>query len=381
MQTALCLDQTQHPSAAPLCNTILGQTMEQTPHINMGPMGWTTEEKVKITVLRGHTQFSVEVDTAQIKNTQFGKDLLRQIKLYQGRPLRNYGSFDLVYQHCLPLFEKLAPQTSLQDLTLECFLHSPTYHLEFADAGTDGSIRIEGEDRCVYTPSFAISPMRTIDLPVFCDAIPHFRACRTLIDPTTRDKEKSLDTIQGKVITADGTAMYFKPRIDMREPEFERELHIMSRIEEAGLNGRIRVPKLKGIVVAGENGESTMGMLMTMITSPEMGIHLQSQGFHGQPELHKKWEEQVTAIVHELHANGIVWGDVNPMNVVIDEAMDAWVIDFGGMNNVEFVDEENRETIEGDKQGIMRLFREWLPSRYKLYMEDQYARETPSSHS
>lgn len=37
------------------------------------------------------------------------------------------------------------------------------------------------------------------------------------------------------------------------------------------------------------------------------------------------------------------------MNVVIDEAMNAWVIDFGGMNNVEFVDEDKRETIEGDE--------------------------------
>ena len=63
------------------------------------------------------------------------------------------------------------------------------------------------------------------------------------------------------------------------------------------------------------------------------------------------------------------------MNVVIDEAMNAWVIDFCGMNNVEFVDDEKRETVEGDKQGIIRLFQEWLPSRFQLHGEDQYARE------
>jgi hypothetical protein len=28
---------------------------------------------------------------------------------------------------------------------------------------------------------------------------------------------------------------------------------------------------------------------------------------------------------------------------------------------VEFVDEENRETIKGDWQGVRRLFQEWLP--------------------
>jgi tRNA A-37 threonylcarbamoyl transferase component Bud32 len=359
--------------------------MEQTPHINMGPMGYFTEEKCTMSVWRGHTKFSVKVDTARVQNTQFGKDLLQQINLCRGRPFGNYGSLrdplDLVYQHCLPLLERLAPQTSLQDLSLESFLHSPTYHLEFADTGVDGSIQIVGEDHCLYTPSFFITPMRTVDLPVSCKAIPHFQACRTWIDPTTRDKEKSLSTIQGKVVTADGASMYFKPRLDLRESEFERELEIMSRIEKAGLKGHVRVPTLQGIVVTGENGESTVGMLMTLIVSPEMGSHLQSQGFHGQPELHKKWEGQVTAIVQELHANGIVWGDVNPMNVVIDEAMNAWVIDFGGMNNVQFIDDENRETVEGDKQGITKLFQEWLPSRYKLYMEDQYAREAPSSQS
>ena len=159
--------------------------------------------------------------------------------------------------------------------------------------------------------------------------------------------------------------MFFKPRVEMREPELEREIKIMSRIEETGLRARIRVPELRGIVVSGEKGETAVGFLMSLIISPESGHDLQSQAFWALPELHKKWEEQVTAITKELHAHGIVWGDVNPTNVIIDEAMDAWVIDFGGMNNVEFVDEDKRETVEGDWQGISRLFHDWLPSRVK----------------
>jgi hypothetical protein len=39
------------------------------------------------------------------------------------------------------------------------------------------------------------------------------------------------------------------------------------------------------------------------------------------------------------------------------------VIDFGGMNNVDFVDDENRETVRGDWQGVGKLFGQWLPSR------------------
>jgi serine/threonine protein kinase len=286
---------------------------------------------------------------------------------------------DLVYQHCLPVLEKLAPQTSLQDLRLEYFLYSPTYHLKIVDAGTDGDVNIEGWDKCSYTPSFFTSTMRTADLPEAYKEIPRFRAREIRIAPVI-DKEKSLDAIQGRVVMADGVSMYSKPRVEWRESEFDRELQIMSRIKKAGLIGRIRVPELLGIVVSGENGESTMGMLMTLITSPELGKHLESPGFHDKGDLHKKWEEQVTTIVRELHSHGIVWGDVNPMNVAIDEALDAWVIDFGGMNNAEFIDSENRETVEGDNQGITRLFHVWLPSRLKRYEEDQGPHEAPVSH-
>jgi len=161
--------------------------------------------------------------------------------------------------------------------------------------------------------------------------------------------------------------MYFKPRLDMRGLEFERELQILSQIESAGLRDRILVPKLEGIVVSGENGEMTTGMLITLIESPEAGTHLQSPDFWGDVEMHKKWEEQITAAVQELHDNDIVWGDVHPMNIVIDQAMNAWLIDFGGMNNIEFVDDGNRETVEGDKQGVRRVFREWLPGRFRYY--------------
>jgi tRNA A-37 threonylcarbamoyl transferase component Bud32 len=102
------------------------------------------------------------------------------------------------------------------------------------------------------------------------------------------------------------------------------------------------------------SGEVTVGMLMRLITSSSIGTHLRSPGLQDRHELHKQWEEQLTAIVEELHVHDIVWGDVHPMNVVIDEAMKAWAI--------EFVDDEKRETVEGDWQGITRLFQEWLPA-------------------
>ncbi|KAF2128095.1 hypothetical protein P153DRAFT_405361 [Dothidotthia symphoricarpi CBS 119687] len=336
--------------------------MSQLPFVDWHSTGFATKEQFNMIVLRGLVKLYINVEVAQVKGTHFGEEYLQKINLDRGGRYDMMDSIpNLVYQYCLPLIERLAPQTSLQDLSLEYFLHTPAYNLNLVDAGNE-DIRIEGGEECMYTPCFSISPMRTADLPELCKAIPRFRACETWI-ARPRDMGHSLDSSQGRVMTVDGIFMFFKPRLEMREPDFERELQILLRINEAGLTAQIRVPRLEGIVISGENGETTIGMLMTLIISPKIGMHLKSEGFWGKFELHKKWEEQVIAIVQELHANGIVWGDVNPMNVVIDEAMDAWVIDFGGMNNIEFVDNRNRETVEGDEQGITRLFQEWLPSR------------------
>jgi hypothetical protein len=170
-----------------------------------------------------------------------------------------------------------------------------------------------------------MTPMRIADLPPGpCRAIPRVLAKKTRVAPT-RNAEESLNSIQGEVITEHGVATYFKPQMDMRGPEFERELLVLSRMNELDLRPSIRVPNLEGLVASGNNGETTMGMLLTLIMS--------------EKDLRDS----------QLQSN-IVWGDVNPSNVMIGDKTDAWLIDFGGMNNVEFVDEDIRETIEGDKQ-------------------------------
>lgn len=45
------------------------------------------------------------------------------------------------------------------------------------------------------------------------------------------------------------------------------------------------------------------------------------------------------------------------------KTQNAWVIDFGGRNNPLFIDNDKAETIEGDWQGIRRLFEMWLPKQ------------------
>ena len=75
---------------------------------------------------------------------------------------------------------------------------------------------------------------------------------------------------------------------------------------------------------------------------------------------HNKWKMQIEYIVEELHSHDIIWGDVNPHNILIYQVSDACVIDFGGRCNIAFIDEENMETKDGDWQGVRKLFDEWL---------------------
>tara|TARA_R110002003_G_scaffold116_27_gene10292 strand:+ start:4074 stop:4259 length:186 start_codon:yes stop_codon:yes gene_type:complete len=55
----------------------------------------------------------------------------------------------------------------------------------------------------------------------------------------------------------------------------------------------------------------------------------------------------------------------HPTNTVTGEEMGAWVVDFGGMNSAELVVEGQRETMEGDRQGVGRVFGVWLPGKFR----------------
>lgn len=152
-----------------------------------------------------------------------------------------------------------------------------------------------------------------------------------------------------------GTQFFFKPRFDLMAPEFDREVSVLGAIRSCGLDQTLKVSPFKGLVFL-DNG-LVAGMLFAWLEGWPLAEHPELSN----PNLHKRWREQVETIVEELHRHKIVWGDVNVHNVFIDLNGDAWVIDFGGNCNVQFVDEELKETYEGDAQGLRRIFEEWLP--------------------
>lgn len=109
---------------------------------------------------------------------------------------------------------------------------------------------------------------RRPSLPSLCKEVSSFQARNIWIAPIV-DEGKTLDSIQWRVVTAEGVPLYFKPRVEMREPEFERELCTLWCIYKAGLANRFRVPRLHSIVVS---GETTIGCHCKGVTCPRYRV-------------------------------------------------------------------------------------------------------------
>ena len=348
--------------------------------------GATFEHELEVVVIRGTTTFTIRVQFSRIAETRFGKEYLLQLKdsmrrdLHEARDITSSKEpTTLLLSHCMPLLKTLAPEISIPGLTVADLCHCPVYSLGLVGSAADPrEVQIEGAEHVsYYAPAYDISPIPMTDLPKSCQNLPRIHVSDLCIAPVpSHTNPRDIQTSQGLVYsTADGSvAYYFKPRLLGREAALEREISILAMIKnEAGLLSKcdeIRLSKLVGVVVTEMNDgpaeeNTVVGMLLEWIPPSTMGSDLLSEGLWSQHhhDLHKKWYKQVTATVKSLHEHGIVWGDVNPGNIAIDSHLNAWVIDFGGLNNPEFVDDNNMETRDGDWQGVRRIFEEWLPNR------------------
>lgn len=314
-------------------------------------VGGGIEEKHSVlTVVYRATLFHIHVHRDNVKGTAF-EEYVRRVKTYEapeGSPLVNWNNLcDCILSPCLPLLEDLAPPRE-GDLTIYDYFQAPTYSLNIATV--DGQVRANLISGPTYTPAFDISTMSTNRLFLSCH-VPHFQACNL----TIMSEHESPRAVPSKVRTPDGTVRFFKPHLAGMDAEFAREIGALSRIIDLGLNKKIRVANLVGIVVADE-GSAILGMLLEWVSGSTLGntVCIKAR------EHHAKWKKQVMEIIETLHASNIVWGDVNTHNIIVDGAANAWIVDFGGCFNPQFIDEENAETKTGDWQGFHKLFDEWL---------------------
>lgn len=134
---------------------------------------------------------------------------------------------------------------------------------------------------------------------------------------------------------------------------FDRELGILQKLVSLGLNKRLRVPTLCGVVAYSDEQDVICGILLEPIGSKGWLGTTESEGFSNEQRV--KWMAQIGEVVKQLHAHGIIWGDVRPENVLIDKTDNAWVTGFGASESPRFVDGGMIGTVEGDMQGLAKM--------------------------
>jgi hypothetical protein len=108
----------------------------------------------------------------------------------------------------------------------------------------------------------------------------------------------------------------------------------------------------------GRESKRIVGILLTYIENK--GTLSEVAPWSDCPNEHRhRWAAELQVLIRELHAAGLVWGDAKPHNVLVDRENRLWLIDFDGSYTYGWVDEDKKETQEGDLQGVKRI-QEWL---------------------
>lgn len=273
----------------------------------------------------------------------------------------------MVCNKCLEIFETYTIAMDEGERSLQSYIQPSTIHVSIVkDASSPDGVAatITGEDVRNSYPwetyriaqaleekhnsySFGLAPARIEELEA-STTVERFNANGIFL--TSNATKPTI--LMGQVTTTTGRTFFLKLRLDFMVPEFDREISVLRKIVECGLHKRLRVSPFVGLVVLG-NGQ-VAGMVFEWL----QGRLLVEQDLEAMRKFGRVWREEVEGIVRELHRCGVVWEEVNTHNIFIDGDEAAWVIDFGGNCNVEFVDKGMKETEEGGWQGIQRIFEE-----------------------
>ncbi|KAH0840628.1 hypothetical protein FOPE_05937 [Fonsecaea pedrosoi] len=184
--------------------------------------------------------------------------------------------------------------------------------------------------------------------------IPHVAASITRILPTCgSDVNDVLSDTPGSVLVAgDTTCYHFKAVQD--HASFLREFKILQQIKHSRLHQKYRLPSIYGLVHYTNEPHKILGVLMECIYHQGTLADYIGTGRITR-SLRQTWDSQILNTVLALHRHGIIWGDVKPDNVLVDNMENMWLVDFGGGFNPAYVDEDLVETVEGDLQGVSRI--------------------------
>ena len=137
------------------------------------------ERSCVIVTFRGHTKFCLTASWRRKDQELFAGQL-------GGQP--HEQPFSLLHSYCLPLLQRLAPNTTVRGLTLENFVCSPRYHIEISPSlDPNEKARVSATDSFAQGPSYHLLPTPTVDSPGVRKTIPQVLASQLMLAPCRDD--------------------------------------------------------------------------------------------------------------------------------------------------------------------------------------------------
>ncbi|TVY41275.1 hypothetical protein LOCC1_G006473 [Lachnellula occidentalis] len=256
---------------------------------------------------------------------------------------------DLIYTVGKPIFARLAPPIATvggQLGNLHSLLYPETMSFRFATI--NGKAELLKQDCGSYLEQYYPPPPLQINNDL---GLPKFSS----------NDIQVLEKIQGEGeitrVLVGGLERCCKTGEPFNWEAVARETDCLWKIARSKHALSIRVPRLTGLVTSSDNGQ-TIGILEEYIPTDVKDLPTLRDVDTATIDLsrRKKWAFQIREMVHLMHEIGVVWGDGKPHNVLIHkDTDDAWLIDFGGGWTDGWVDENLRETREGDEQATGRI--------------------------
>jgi hypothetical protein len=303
------------------------------------------DQHASLTVLCERTEFILQ---ASPTNLTFTKDDLTYQQLLETittatEPEKYRAALEslrkAVLTPCLPTIQALATRFEPgRDLTVREWAECNRFQLSLQPSN---QITATEQKQAKLSRGIVSLPMPNLTLP---STTPQFDASEITL--ASYDSAAATTGIWPTKVTAPTPAgkthFFFKAALDLRYPEFEHELATYVAMHDLG-DPVPRIPGLEGVVVTSSLWESEidppppttttettgpfiLGFLITWIDDAVIlaDVSRRDRGLHMA-----EWRRTVREVVERLHSRGILWGDVNAHNVVVDRGMGAWVVDFG----------------------------------------------------
>ncbi len=234
--------------------------------------------------------------------------------------------FDWAVAPCLAEFERLSPAlppTAPGDLTLAHFIATSAFCCDLIaadDVLVAGEVKPDplGDEQ---TPPASLNDDNTPT--TWTTSFPSFRTkevsviCEDPADPL--DSNSSRVRIGEKELT-------FLQGLGPDSELLKKDLAVYEKIAAAKFEPEVRTSRVYGVVR--NEKDQLVGYLLHVIEKRKPLIF--ALGRDTPSDVKERWADQIRFSVSALHGAGVVWGDANPHNVLIDKNSDAWIVGFMG---------------------------------------------------